>query len=251
MKSGQIFRVAAAVSLALGAASSFGQGAAPSLSLGAEDAARLARGEAVIRSVDNPKKLSLVAEGEFAAELRSRIASLRPNYLSEVMLSVPYRKGAIEELAAALADVKGYVGIAYYSKRQKRNYDLFDKVDIGARRADPEGETIEAAQHMEPFADYGAVYRYRVRASVPGPGSELFFQSENTSPISYDGVKAVAPGNMSWMLYAFPAGDRIVFYGVGGVRAFDMFGILRDRLETSFIGRVEAFFGYMSKKLQG
>ena len=41
------------------------------------------------------------------------------------------------------------------------------------------------------------------------------------------------------------AGD----HSEGAVRAFDMFGAIRDRLETSFLGRVEAFFGYMSKKL--
>jgi hypothetical protein len=246
-----IARTAAAFAFTLCSGTVFSQGIASSLVLGAEDAVRLGRGEAVVRTVDDPSKLSLAAEGEFADQLRSRIASLKPNYISEVMLTIPYRKGAIEELAAVLANVKGYVGIEYYSKRNKVTTPLFDKVDLAARRSFAGGEVIEATQHMEPFSDYGCTYRYRVKASPAGPGSELFFIAENTSPIGYNGVQAVTPGNMAWVLYAFPAGDRIVFYGVGGVRAFDMLGALRDRLEPAFIGRVEAFFGYMSKKLKG
>jgi hypothetical protein len=246
-----LIRGAAVLAFALWAGASFGQGAAFPLTLGAEDAARLGRGESVIRMVDNPRKLSLSAEGEFAAELRSRIASLKPNYLSEVMLSIPYRPGAIEALAAALSDVKGYCGIEYYSKRQKKIYPLFDKMEVKARRSEAGGEVIEAWQHMDPFSEYKSVYRYRTKASPTGPGSELFFIGENTSALSYEGVEAVTPGDMAWALYAFPSGGRIFFYGVGGVRAFDMFGVLRDRLEVSFMGRIEAFFGYMSKKLRG
>jgi hypothetical protein len=246
-----IARTAAAFAFTLCAEAVFSQGIASSLVLGAEDAVRLGRGEAVVRTVDDPSKLSLAAEGEFAEQLRSRIASLKPNYLSEVMLSIPYRKGAIEELAAVLANVKGYVRIEYYSKRNKITTPLFDKVVLEERRSFAGGEVIEATQHMEPFTDYSCRYRYRVKASPAGPGSELFFIAENTSPIGYNGVQAVTAGNMAWVLYAFPAGDRIVFYGVGGVRAFDMLGTLRERLEPAFIGRVEAFFGYMSRKLKG
>jgi hypothetical protein len=227
------------------------QGSPPLSALGSEDGARLGRGEALVRTVDDPAKLSLAASGELADELRSRIAALDPNYLSEVILVIPYRKGAIEGLAAALADVEGYRSIEYYSKRQKNSYELFDKVEVRARRREAGGEVIEAWQHMEPFSEYGSTYRYSLTPSPAGDGKELFFIGENTSPISYKGVQAVRSGNMAWILYAFPSGDKIVFYGVGGVRAFDMLGTLRDRLEASFIGRVESFFGYMSRKLKG
>jgi hypothetical protein len=242
--------LAAAFALcAIGPISIGAQGMPPLSGLGSEDSARLGRGEALVRTVDDPRKLSLAASGELADELRRRIVALDPNYLSEVMLVIPYRKGAIEVLAAALANVEGYRGIEYYSKRQKNTYQLFDKVEVKSRRNEAGGEVIEARQHMEPFAEYGSTYRYSLTTSPAG--EELFFIALNTSPIGYKGVQAVKSGDMAWILYAFPYGDKIVFYGVGGVRAFDMLGALRDRLEASFIGRVESFFGYMSRKLKG
>jgi hypothetical protein len=242
-------RAAAFTLFVLATIGMYAQVALPLSNLGGEDSARLGRGEALVRTVDDPRKLSLAAAGGFADELRKRIAKVDPNYLSEVMLVIPYRKGAIETLAAALANVEGYRGIEYYSKRQNNTYELFDKVEVKSKRNEAGGEVIEAWQHMEPFAEYGSTYRYSLIKSPAG--AELFFIAENTSPISYKGVQAVKTGDMAWILYAFPVGDRIVFYGVGGVRAFDMLGALRDRLEASFIGRVESFFGYMSRKLKG
>jgi hypothetical protein len=221
------------------------------LNLGSEDSARLDRGEAVIHEVKDPSALSLSAAGSFADELRARVSSLRPNYLSEVIFSAPRRKGAMEALTAALADVKGYVGIKYWSLRNHVYFILFDKMEIKARSQIDGGERIETWQHMEPFSDYGCIYTYRMAPASSGDGAELFFMCENSSSLSFDGVNAVSPGRMLWILYAFPEGDRILFYGVGAVQAFDMFGMMRSRLETSFIGRVESFFNYMSGKLRG
>jgi hypothetical protein len=223
----------------------------PLSGLGADDLLRLSRGEAVIRQVRDARSLALSAKGELADRLISRISALKPNYLSELIFLAPEREGAIESLALALADVKGYIGIPYWSKRQKTYYDLFDKMEITSRTTLEGGERIEAVEHMEPFAEFGCRYAYRASASPSGGGSELFFECENTSPISYSGISAVSPSHMTWLLYAFPSEGKIVFYGVGAVKAFDMFGVIRDRLETSFLGRVEAFFGYMSKKLGG
>ena len=232
----------------MGSASGAQEAGSPIL-LGREDQARLDSGEAVIREVKDARSLSLKAPGAFADELRGRIAGLRPNYLSEVLFSAPRRDGAMESLAAALADVKGYVGIQYWSKRNQVYFDLFDRMELRSRELVDGGERIETWQHMEPFSDYGCRYTYRLTPRASGEGSDLFFTCENTSPISFDGFAAVSAGNMVWMLYAFPAGDRILFYGVGAVRAFDMFGVMRDRLQVSFLGRVESFFKFMSGKL--
>jgi hypothetical protein len=244
-------RAASALALALAVAAAWAQGAAAPLKLDADEAARLASGEAVIREVKDSRSLSLTASGELADKLRSRVASIRPNYLSEVMFALPSREGAIEDLASAVANVKDYVGIQYWSKRQKTNYNLFDRLDIVSRVAIAGGEQIEVLQHMEPFADFGCRYSYRSSAAPSGRGREFFFECENTSPISYSGLNAVSPGRMAWLIYAFPSDGKVIFYGVGAVRAFDMFGAIRERLEVSFLGRVEAFFGHMSKKLGG
>ena len=57
-----------------------------------------------------------------------------------------------------------------------------------------------------------------------------------------------SPGDMVWRLEAYAEEDRWILYGIGAVKAFDMLGLLRDRLSESFMGRIEAFFGYMYKK---
>jgi len=250
----------AAAALLLGAVLAVAAQAAPSgqpakaifRDLNAAEIAVLEGGRAVVRTVRDPKKLALILPGAEADALRSRIASLKPNYATEVIATIGVKSEVeasilLERLAAALADVKGYVGIRYYSTRQKTDYDLFDKMDITARTKAAGGETIEVVQHMEPFDDFGARYEYRLIDSAA-----LSFFGSNLGPIvySYQNFKAVNPGNMVWGLYAFRDGDRLVFYGIGGVKAFDMLGIFRDRLEASFMGRVTAFFTAMSEKLR-
>jgi hypothetical protein len=243
-------------------ASAAAQSTAPFSGLNAQEFARLQEGEAVIRSVPDARKLALAATGKTADEIRAQVAAIRPNYLSEVMalVSVADDKAAsavLERLAAAVADVKGYIGIPYWSKRQKTFYDLFDKMDIWSTKPLPGGESIEVVQHMEPFDDYGARYDYRLESSpgipaAPGKASALTLSATNLGPIvySYGGYKAVSPGGMLWSLYVYRDSGRILFYGVGAVKAFDGFGLFRERLETSFMGRVEHFFGFMIKKLR-
>jgi len=221
------------------------------------EAAAIDSGEVLIRTVRDARSLGLAAASPAADELRSRIAAIRPNYLSEVMAAFPAADDAaasalFARLAAGLSDVEGYVGIPYYSKRNKTTYDLFDKLVVQSRAALPDGESIVAIQHMEPFDDYAARYEYR----LVGPARKLMaltFSGVSLGPIiySYRNLRAVEPGNMVWELYAFRDGDRVLFYGVGAVRAFDLFGAIRDRLEPSFTGRIQAFFDHMSRLMRG
>jgi hypothetical protein len=186
-----------------------------------------------------------------ADALRSKVVSLKPNYLTEVLASVPAADertatAILERLASTFADPMGYVGIPYRSKRNRKTYDLFDKMEVQARASLPGGESIEVLQHMEPFDDFRACYEYNLE------GSALRFTGSNLDPIiySYRKFKAVSPGGMVWAIYAFRDGGRVLFYGVGAVKAFDLFGALRDRLEASFMGRVEAFFTAMCSKMR-
>jgi hypothetical protein len=206
----------------------------------------LKNGEALIRQLDTASKLSLAPFSAEASAILKEIAQLNPNYLVEVIALVPYTPGAkqIERLAITLSDIQGYIGIPYYSVREKKTYDLFDKVNILLRKTIPGGELIEAEQHMKPFEDYKASYEYRISAD------SLIFRSVNLSHIAYKGIRSVAPGNMKWYLYVFHSDGFLVYYGIGAVKAFDMVGLIRDRLEVSFIGRVGAFFDYMSTQLR-
>ena len=190
--------------------------------LDAGEAAALDSGKAVIRSVRDPSKLALAAPGAAADGLRAAVASLRPNYASEVLAVAPAADEAaasalLSKLAAALADIKGYVGIPYWSKQQQKTYDLFDKVEVLSRAGAGGGEAIEALQHMEPFDDFRSRYEYSLSGPT-GSLASLSFSSRNLDPIiyTYRNFKAVSKGDMLWALYAYRDGNRVVFYGRRG-----------------------------------
>ena len=214
--------------------------------LTAKELESLRAGNEIVREVKSASALTMSPFDAEAAAIRKSVADLKPNYLTEVIAIVPYRKDTrqIEKLAATLSDIEGYVGIPYWSARMGKSYDLFDKMKILSRKPSAGGTYIEAEQHMKPFEDYRASYEYRAGQDF------LAFRSANLSHIAYKGVRSVAPGGMKWYLYVFPSGDYLVYYGVSAVKAFDMLGLIRDRLETSFVGRVSAFFDYMYAQLK-
>lgn len=218
--------------------------------LSKEDVAALDRGEPVVHPLTNSGKLSLALADERAGEIGKRVGALRPNYMTELIASIPVRSAAetesiLDRLAATLADVVGYMKIPYWSKRQQTTYDLFDKMEVLDRKPLAKGESIEVRQHMEPFDDFRTRYEYRREAGA------LRFSGVNLDTIvyTYKHFSAVSPGNMIWELYVFRQGDRLDIYGVGAVKAFDLFGLFRDRLEPSIMGRVEAFFRYVAEKI--
>ncbi len=216
------------------------------------EASALERGDMVVRPLEGPGKLSLTRDDNETKEIVRRIQTTRPNYTAEFMAFVPIQDGIqadgmLSRIAAALSDVKSYVGIPYWSKQHKTTYALFDTMDVLSRKARQagKGETIEVRQHMEPFDAFRAQYDYRLETGI------LRFSAVNLDPIvySYQHFRAVAPGDMVWELYVFRQNDGLCVYGVGAVKAFDLFGLFRDRLEPSLMGRVEAFFSYVTKKI--
>lgn len=221
------------------------------LGLSDTETAALDRGELIVRPLDDSGRLSLARNDDAAKEILTRVKAIRPNYTAEFMAVVPVKdaaktKSTLNQIAAALADVRGYMNIPYWSKQQKKTYALFDKMEVLNRkpRGPGKGETIEVRQHMEPFDEFRARYDYWIEADT------LRFSAVNEEDIvyTYRNFRAVSPGNMLWELYVFPQEGRLYVYGLGAVKAFDMLGIFRSRLEPSLMGRVEAFFAYVAKK---
>jgi hypothetical protein len=212
-----------------------------------DERATLQAGKALIRQASS-RSLSLASSGPFADEIRARIRDMNANYVGEVIMEVPAASGVgtLKRLARDLANVEGYIGIPYWSKQNNRTYELFDRITVLQRSLQPTGQTVLVDQHMEPFADYQARYSYELN------GAELRFRSENLTQISYKGFDAVAPGNMVWYLYGFPTEGETLLYSVGAVKTFDMMGLFSERLRTSFMGRIQAFFSYLyGKQRQG
>ena len=204
----------------------------------------LNQGKPLIRQAASARTLSLVLPGAFPDEIRSTIRALAANYVGEVIMVVSGSDSqkTLGDIARYLANVEGFVGIPYWSKQNNHTYDLFDRIKVVERTRQREGETVVAEQHMEPFADYRARYAYELESG------ELRFRSENLTPISYKGFASVAPGKMVWYLYGFPKDGATFLYGVGAVKTFDLLGLFGERLRTSFMGRIQAFFSYIYQK---
>jgi len=239
-----LFRIRTLVVLGLLAAALASAQSQPLRNLTPEEAAAVSSGKSVFRQPSGWKDLSVPAAAPFAKDIEETVRKLGANYIGEVVLVLP--KAANPDLLAVLArnlaDVESHVGIPYWSRRHKKYFDLFDRVKVIERTGTGSEGGLTADQHMEPFDDYRARYSWSLR------GDRLTFLSTNLTHLSYDGRKAVAPGEMVWRLEAYAEGDRWILYGIGAVKAFDMLGLLRDRLSESFMGRIEAFFGYMYKK---
>jgi hypothetical protein len=213
--------------------------------LSKDELAALDRGEVLVRGADGSGKLALAASGAYPDRFRSRIASLEPNYLTQVMAVVEGGSEGIESLRRSLSDVAGYTKIIYHSPRYDADFPLFDKMVLKSRQSAPGGEAVETTQHMLPFEEFGSAYEYEASAD------ELYFESSNTTSLRYSGFEAVKKGDMAWCLYAKASGGRVYYYGAGAMRVFDFFGAARGRLEPSFTGRVEAFMRFMSGKIKG
>jgi hypothetical protein len=212
--------------------------------LSANELTALTAGQTVFRQPDNWKGLSLPAAASFYKDIEDTIRKGGHNYIGEVLLVLPDKEAEalLPALKARLLDFEGYAGIPYWSRRNKKYYDLFDWVKVvkgSAPGSRPPSASLDTLQFMEPFGEYGSRYAWDFSASA------LSFSGENTSHLSYDGFKAVSPGNLIWRLGAYRANGYWVFYGLGAVKAFDMFGALRERLSASFMGRIEAFFKHV------
>ncbi len=216
--------------------------------LSTAERAALTKGEAVFRSLSSYKKLALPSGVPNAAELLEAMKKLGPNYLGETIMVIPKAKGGpdlLARLAALLEDTAGYKGIPYWSEANERFYDLFAKSSQLSKAVLGDTTTIEALHYMEPFDEYRARYTLRRGSGV------IYYAGENLTSLIYEyrDVKVLDPGKMRWVLSAYDAGDRYVLYGVGAAKAFDMLGLFRGKIETSLVGRIKAFFGFVFGKL--
>jgi hypothetical protein len=217
------------------------------LGLGSAELVTLEQGKPVFRILGKSSELSLPAMVPGGSAALDAVSRLAPNYLVEVIASYPAKghEAAFPSLAATLANVEGYVGLPYYSEKYAKTYDLFDSAKVLSRDSRGGQSVIEALMHMKPFDEY------KVRYQCEATQASLVFSGSNLDYLVYKGIKAVKPGEMIWRIVAYRSGDRLYFHGIGAVKAFDMFGAVRDRLEPSFVGRTKAFFLAMQDKIRG
>jgi len=201
----------------------------------------LKQGKIIYRQPANWKDLSLPESSPFFKEIITDNHKVNHNYIAEVILILRNSdaQGAIPEMKSRLLAFDQYTGILYKSIRTDRYFELFDWINVTKRAGTLEHGSVTTEQYMNPFGEYTTNYDWSFS------DDSLAFSGVNTSVLTYQGVRAVTPGNMIWRFKAYKQDEYTIFYGLGAIKCFDMFGTFRERLSVSFMGRIEAFFRYI------
>ena len=208
----------------------------------------LNRGIPVIRRLDSIRNVQTAGKSSNQRELIQHFSDLRPNFLAEAIFLLPVPEGQEEailnEVTALLQNFGGYEEIPYYSQRNRAWFQLFYDVELlNFRQQTAEISKAELSMQLLPF-DPGVM-----TFSFEHDGEHLSFQNWNRDPLYYRSVKAVKEERMQTGLVVENHPGALVFYGLGGAKAFTFFGLFGKRLETAFLGRVEAFFSWLYEEM--
>ena len=221
---------------------SLAAGELPFKDLSSGDLARLQGGESLFRILDSYKDFSLQTGNSDSEQVRSLIKKINPNFLAEILMVIPVdeKRDNLNFIRTSLMDVTLFDDIPYYSKRNDKWYPLYEDTKIlSLTNSGPEESIISAYHKMKPFKPQDTNYKYSII------GDTFWFESRNSSNIYYKSFKAVKKGNLITLLWIKDEGDRLIVYGIGGAKAFTFFGLFGERMDNSFIGRMEAFFSWV------
>lgn len=204
----------------------------------------------VSRYIEDRDDVALLPDHALSRVVTDTLSRERPNVISEQILLIRTRVGADErlDLYNSLRRVSTLSNIQYHNERKDTWHDLFHQsyaVDGPRERRQiedpvvgriPDDDRVWALQVLPPFGTVLSEYRYRF------DGEAFLFSGTNEDPLFYRNVRVVRPGNMTTFILVVPGDDFLLVYGLGGVRAFMMFGLLDDRIEAAFSGRTEGLF---------
>ncbi|MCX7655711.1 MAG: hypothetical protein N2Z76_04210 [Treponemataceae bacterium] len=205
-----------------------------------EPVARIQEGQIFIRPLSSIRDSIFDFSKVPITEMEGLFKNINPNFLAEAVYVLPVKPGLEKKLKDAivnkLKEVYYLDSIPYYSKRNKTVQPLFQDTIIIDINTSPLQTTILAQQKMLPFETSQFTYHF-----VENKDYFLFY-SENSKPLVYNNISTAGAGTMRTALIIETYPGYLVFYGMGGARAFTFFGLLNDRLEMAFIGRIEAFY---------
>ena len=210
-----------------------------------DERAKIATGDILIKNINYEKYISLKkGEVTLGDKLLSEIHDLNPKYLAEVIQIKPYKgnEDLPQRLETILNNVPEYAGIPYYSERHDAWWDLYDSAEIVETIDRSDGKTIKAKLLMEPF-DIVQEDIVLTRGS-----DSILYSAVNTNKLRYlDKFDCIWPRKMKICILLFRDGDNWVLYGIGGVNA-PRVPFFTERIQTSFINRINTFCSFIFKK---
>jgi hypothetical protein len=208
------------------------------------DRQTLKSGKLLIKNIGRYKNVMLNPVTPEAKNLLEQMKKLDPAYLAEITYIVPVEEAdrCLSILYDNLLDVKTYPSIPYYSQSHNEWNVMYQFVKITASDYRTTGAAISVFGEITPFEPYN------FDIALSRSGSSLEFRLVNTSEIKFKGVPCVSKGKSLTLVCAFPYGDKMIIYGVGGVNA-PYVPILNEKIQTSFINRITTFCSYIFGKI--
>lgn len=205
---------------------------------------QLLHGQIVIRFINTADKICV--EDGFSPETDAVIQTIRatkPNYLAEVLWSIPVRENDnLTDLAESLfCDMNTFKEIPYYSEAFNRTEPLFTVAELIS--TDSARGTSQARFCMEPFAPYTATL------TMSKTDSAFVFIHSNNEKLKVAIVKAVEKDTLKAGVALIQHEGNWIVYGAGGVKAPKPF-FLKKTLEKSFNNRIKDFASFYIKKVQ-
>ena len=206
---------------------------------------QLKNGELIVKNINYQKYMRLKkGESDLGDKLIAEIHDLNPKYLAEVIQYKPYEgnEDLPQRLEELLNNVPEYAGIPYYSVRAEQWYNLYDSAEIKEIKEHKNGKSIKADFIMEPFDLVKEdIELYRAEESV-------LYTAVNTNKLRYlDKFDSIWPKKMKICILLIRDGDTWILYGIGGVNA-PRVPFLTERIQTSFINRINTFCSFIFKK---
>lgn len=205
----------------------------------------ISTGEILIKNI-NYEKFMCLKKGDSALgdKLISEIHELNPKYLAEVIQIKPYKgnEDLPQRLEALLNNVPEYAGIPYYSVRAEAWYNLYDSAEIVETVDRPDGKSLKADLYMEPFE------LVKEDIELTRDNDSILYTAVNTNKLRYlDKFDCVWPRKMKINILLMRDGDNWILYGIGGVNA-PRVPFFTERIQTSFINRINTFCSFIFKK---
>lgn len=213
--------------------------------LSADEKNQIASGEILIKNI-NYEKYMCLKKGTSALgdKLYEEIHDLNPKYLAEVIQIKPYagNEDLPQRLEELLNNVPEYAGIPYYSVRNDSWYNLYDSAEIVETVEREDGRSMKADLKMEPFD------LVQEEIDLFRDGETILYTAVNTNKLRYlDKFDCVWPRKMKICILLLRDGDNWVLYGIGGVNA-PRVPFFTERIQTSFINRINTFCSFIFKK---
>ena len=207
---------------------------------------QLMGGEIVIRFINTADRIC-VDEGIFP-EIDMVVQSIRqtnPNYLAEVLWSIPIREGDnLTDLAETLfCDMNTFMEIPYYSEAFNKTMPLFTVAELVDSETAGEFTTSLARFCMDPFAPYSATLM------VKKTQNSFMFLHSNNERLKVAIVKAVERNTLKAGIALVQHEGNWIVYGAGAVKAPKPL-LFRKSLEKSFNNRIKDFASFYIKKVQ-